>query len=139
MRDVTNIICKQTVFELIAPDSTVTVNVELTYSFRDPFAVEASFRTGNSQPVVWVFARDLLADGLTEATGDGDVTVAPIGHGQVELVLTSPSGHARFHADAAELSSFLEHTYAAVPEGAEYSWLDFDAALTELLDEKARD
>ncbi|GEL22873.1 sporulation protein SsgA [Pseudonocardia sulfidoxydans NBRC 16205] len=134
MRDVTNIICKQTVFELIAPDSTVSVNVELAYSVKDPFAVEASFRTGNAQPVVWVFARELLADGLSEASGDGDVTVAPIERDQVELVLTSPSGHARFHASASVLSDFLEHTYAAVPQGGEYSWLDFDAALTDLLE-----
>jgi hypothetical protein len=142
MRDLTNIICTQAMFDLIAPDSTVPVKVELEYSVRDPYAVQASFRTGNTSAVVWVFARDLLADGLSEPSGDGDVRVAPMAHdpGRVELVLNSPSGHATFTTCAATLAEFLERTYEAVPPGAEYSWLDFDAALTSLLDnDPARD
>ena len=135
MRDLTNIICAQAMFELTAPDSTVPVKVELAYSVRDPFAVEASFRTGNSSAVVWVFARDLLADGLADPTGDGDVKVAPRPHdpGRVELSLTSPSGQATFTACAGTLAEFLERTYDAVPPGTEYSWLDLDHALTDLL------
>lgn len=136
MRDLTNIICAQAMFELTAHDSApVPVKVELAYNVRDPFAVEASFRTGNCSAVVWVFARDLLADGLTEPTGDGDVKVAPKAHDRdrVELSLNSPSGQATFTACAGTLAAFLERTYDAVPPGSEYSWLNLDVALSELL------
>ena len=61
MRDEHTVICSPAVFELISPDaSAVPVKVDLTYHSRDPYAVQASFRTGRARPVDWVFARDLL-------------------------------------------------------------------------------
>ena len=78
MRDEHMVICSPAVFELISPDSpAVPVKVELTYDSRDPFAVQASFRTGQGTAVDWVFARDLLADGLMASSGTGDVRVQP--------------------------------------------------------------
>ncbi|NMI00847.1 SsgA family sporulation/cell division regulator [Pseudonocardia acidicola] len=143
MRDEHTIICSPAMFELIAPDAPVVpVKVELTYSSRDPYAVQASFRTGHSSAVDWVFARDLLADGLLGPAGTGDVRVQPVPHdpGRIELELTSPSGHAVFTTCAATLADFLDRTFEAVPPTTEYSWLDFDEALSGLLDnDRARD
>lgn len=143
MRDEHTIICSPAVFELIAPDApAVPVKVELSYSSRDPYAVQASFRTGYGTAVDWVFARDLLADGLIAPTGTGDVRVQPIptDPSRVELELTSPSGHAVFTTCAQSLDEFLNRTYEAVPPTSEYSWLDLDVALSELLDkDRARD
>ena len=52
MRDERTVICSPAVFDLIAPDApVVSVNVDLTYNSRDPFAVQASFRTGNGTAV----------------------------------------------------------------------------------------
>ena len=79
MRDEHMVICSPAVFELIAPDApAVPVKVDLTYGSRDPFAVQASFRTGNGTAVDWVFARDLLHDGLIAPSGTGDVRVRPM-------------------------------------------------------------
>ncbi|GEL18880.1 SsgA family sporulation/cell division regulator [Pseudonocardia asaccharolytica] len=143
MRDEYLTICSSVIFELIAPDAPVVpVEVELAYSSRDPYAVQASFRTGGESSVNWVFARDLLADGLVAPAGAGDVKVQPVPHdlGRIELELTSPSGHAVFTTCAARLAEFLDRTFEVVPAGSEYSWLDFDAALSNLLaNDRARD
>lgn len=143
MRDEHTVICSPAVFELIAPDvAPVPVKVELTYNSRDPYAVQATFRTGQGTNVDWVFARDLLADGLLSSAGTGDVRVQPMptDPDRVELELTSPSGHALFTTCKHTLGDFLHSTYRAVPATTEYSWLDFDMALSELLDnDRARD
>jgi hypothetical protein len=142
MRDEHTVICSPAVFELIAPDAAaVPVNVELTYNSRDPYAVQASFRTGSTTAVEWVFARDLLHGGLVGPAGAGDVRVQPMPGvpAKVQLELSSPSGHATFTTCATTLGDFLCRTFEAVPAGSEYSWLDFDMALSELLNESAHD
>ena len=142
MRDEHTVISSPAVFELIAPDAPVVpVNVDLTYSSRDPYAVQASFRTGNGTAVDWVFARDLLHDGLIGPAGTGDVRVQPLpdNPARVQLELSSPSGHAVFTTCARTLGDFLHRTYVAVPPDTEYSWLDFDVALSDLLNFPARD
>jgi hypothetical protein len=142
MRDEHTVICSPAVFELIGPDaSAVPVNVELTYSSRDPYAVQATFRTGTTTAVEWVFARDLLHDGLIGPAGNGDVRVQPmpLNPGRVQLELSSPSGHAVFTTCADTLGDFLHRTYRAVPADTEYSRLDFDMALSDLLNFPARD
>ena len=142
MRDEHTVICSPAVFELIAPDAPVVpVKVDLTYSSRDPYAVQASFRTGNGTAVDWVFARDLLHDGLIASAGTGDVRVRPVpgDAGRVQLELSSPSGHAVFTTCAQTLGDFLHRTFEAVPPDTEYSWLDFDLALSGLLNDPARD
>ncbi len=142
MRDEHPMICSPAMFELLAPDAPVVpVKVELLYSIRDPYAVRASFRTGHDSAVDWVFARDLLANGMLRPAGTGDVRIRPAHDpGRTELELTSPSGHAVFTTCTATLAEFLKRTFDAVPPGAEYSWLDLDSALCALLDnDRARD
>jgi hypothetical protein len=142
MRDEHTVICSPAVFELIAPDAPgVPVSVDLTYSSQDPYAVQASFRTGSTTAVEWVFARDLLHEGLTRPAGTGDVRVQPVplNPGRVQLELSSPSGYAVFQTCAQALGDFLQRTYIAVPAGNEYSKLDFDLALSDLLNDPARD
>ena len=142
MRDEHTVICSPAVFEVIGPDAPVPVRVDLSFHSRDPFAVQASFRAGPDSAVDWVFARDLLHDGLIAPSGAGDVRVAPmeLDANRVQLTLSSPSGHAVFTTCAQTLGDFLHRTYEAVPPGREYAWLDFDLALTELLhNDAARD
>jgi hypothetical protein len=142
MRDEHTVICSPAVFELIAYDAPpVAVKVDLSYHSRDPYAVQASFRTGNGTAVDWVFARDLLHDGLTADSGTGDVRVLPMASNpnKVQLELSSPSGHAVFTTSARTLGDFLHRTYEAVPPRTEYDWLDFDMALSHLLNDPARD
>ena len=64
----------------------------------------------------------------------------PTDTGRIDLELNSPSGHALFTTCARTLGEFLDRTYEAVPPSTEYSWLDFDMALSELLaNDRARD
>lgn len=124
------------VFDLVAPTTpTVPVSVELRYDTRDPYAVLAAFRTGRVGWVEWVFARDLLADGLLAGAGEGDVHIRPDSNDPdgVEIELNSPSGHAVFWASAHEIADFLDHTYEVVGPGRESDWLDLDYALELLL------
>ncbi|QIZ33927.1 SsgA family sporulation/cell division regulator [Saccharopolyspora sp. ASAGF58] len=124
------------VFDLLAPQTpAVPVQVELRYDTRDPYAVVAAFRTGRAGWVEWVFARDLLADGLIAHAGEGDVTIRPALDAPevVAIELSSPSGHAVFEASAQELADFLDRTYDVVVPGNENLWVDVDEALTRLL------
>ena len=67
-----------------------------------------------------MFARDLLADGLDQPLGDGDVTVRPHRHdGRDVLIigLASPDGAAELEADAAEVRAFVELCESVLPRG----------------------
>lgn len=124
------------VFDLLAPRCpAVPVRVELRYDTRDPYAVVAAFRTGKAGWVEWVFARDLLADGLIAAAGDGDVRIRPSADDPEVVVveLSSPSGHAVFEASAQEFADFLDRTYDVVLPGNEHLWVDVDDALSQMI------
>lgn len=124
------------VFDLLAPRCpAVPVRVELRYDTRDPYAVVAAFRTGKAGWVEWVFARDLLADGLIAAAGDGDVRIRPSAEDPEVVVveLNSPSGHAVFEASAQEFADFLDRTYDVVLPGNEHLWVNVDDALSQMI------
>jgi hypothetical protein len=109
---------------------------ELGYDPRDPFAVVAVLDAGPT-PIRWVFARELLVEGLFSPAGDGDVHVWPSvdHHGQavVLIELSSPSGSALIQALSRDVSEFLHHTFTVVPRGAEDLNLDMDYTLLQLL------
>lgn len=113
------------------------LNAELHYAAEDPLAVEAYFDDGSSNPVRWVFARELLAAGMKELTGDGDVVIWPTidaeGEVAVQMRLNSPHGDALLEASAAELDEFLAATWRMVPPGTEHRHMDVDDVITALL------
>ena len=93
----------------------VGVPTVLAYDSSDPFAVTASFDTGGDEPIVWVFARDLLLEGLQRPAGQGDVTVWPSIEDDGETIhvaLSSPDGEAEFQALASQIERFLARTFA---------------------------
>lgn len=115
----------------------VLVPGTLGYDSASPFAVTAVFHTREGD-VVWVFARDLLEDGLRAPAGQGDVALWPSGHGSnsvVCLALTSPSGSALLQTLRSDVRAFLDATLAVVPWGAEMDSQDLDAELAHLLDD----
>jgi hypothetical protein len=112
----------------------------LRYSADDPWAVRVAFQTGGEGDgiVEWMFARQLLTDGVANAVGEGDVRVWPELHGGervVNLAMASPSGSALFEIDRDDLVEFLQQTYLAVPTGSEEDVVDLDAELARLLAE----
>lgn len=120
---------------VVAGESATPVPVDLQYSAGDPFAVHATFHTAG-EAVSWVFARELLSDGLRAPAGEGDVRVWPsrrYGADVVLLSLSSPDGQALLEAHADEMAEFLQRTYTAVPAGAEAGCLDLDGVISALL------
>jgi hypothetical protein len=121
---------------LVVPGSdSLPLLAGLSYDVTDPWAVRVSFDTGDSG-VEWLFARQLLTDGIAFATGEGDIRVWPSltdGERLVTLAMESPSGSAMFEIDRDALVEFLQQTYLAVPTGHEGLNIDLDVELALLL------
>ncbi len=124
---------------LVVPGGpSLPVMADLRYESNDPWAVRVAFQTGGEGDgvVEWMFARQLLTDGVAAATGEGDVRVWPALHGTervVNLAMASPSGSALFEIDRDALVEFLQQTYLAVPTGHESAAVDLDLELAALL------
>ena len=126
---------------LIAPgDEGLRLTATLRYQPSDPYAVEATFRAGD-EAISWVLGRDLLSEGLTKVSGEGDVRVWPtvdLGesgeHSRVVMLqLSSPDGRALLAAPAEEVGAFLAETYQVVAAGDEGDHMDIENVLERLL------
>jgi Streptomyces sporulation and cell division protein, SsgA len=130
-------VTREVMVQLVAPgDGSVSLPVVLHYDTADPYAVHATFRTGQGDGVSWVFARELLTVGVQRPAGDGDVRVWPSWSGGQEIVfigLTSPDGEALLQAPTRELIDFLGRSYGLCAEGQEHNNLDLDRAIQVLL------
>ena len=73
----TTVSCELHLRLVVSSESSLPVPAGLRYDTADPYAVHATFHTGAEETVEWVFARDLLAEGLHRPTGTGDVRVWP--------------------------------------------------------------
>lgn len=107
------------------------VSATFSYQVDDPYAVTAVFST-QGVDIEWTFARDLLLDGLSFPTGEGDILVAPGSDCQVSIVLRSPEGSARLACDRTAITCFVDQVFAAVPAGSESQHLQMDSWLAEL-------
>ena len=116
-------------------DTRVSLSATLAYSAEDPFAISATFRTGEGD-ITWTFARDLLRDGMAESVGEGDIQIRPAhpSRGPVmKLTLSSPSGAAENEAPRHEDGEFLAESYRLVPADSEWMYLDLDRTIDDLL------
>ena len=131
---------------LVAAEQTIVPLVaSLYYSAGDPYAIRMAFHVGADEPVEWIFARELLADGMTTPAGDGDVQIWPSSpaagpDGEIggpltvlNIKLSSPFGEAHFEAPAEAIITFLDRTYSIVRMGQESGVIDIDAELNGLL------
>ena len=113
-----------------------TVDAALGYDPADPFAVTVTFVTVEGD-VVWTFARDLLARGLTGPAGEGDVHIWPCvdadGGATVIIELCSPDGELVAQARTRDIYQFLGRSLAAVPAGTETDRIDLDQLIDQLL------
>ena len=130
---------------LVVPGGpSVPLRADLRYTADDPWAVRVAFQVGSADTgsgsdddgvVEWLFARQLLTDGIAGTVGEGDVRVWPsmvAADRIVHLAMASPSGSALFELGRDELVEFLQQTYLAVPTGTEESFVDLDAELALL-------
>src|SRR5512135_3140785 len=131
---------------LVAAEQTIVPLVaSLHYSASDPYAIRMAFHVGPEEPVEWIFARELLADGMATPVGDGDVQIWPSSSAMgpdgeirgplsvLNIKLSSPFGEAHFEAPADAISKFLDRTYSIVRMGRETDVIDLDAELNGLL------
>lgn len=124
--------------ELIdATGASTPIEASLQYHASDPYAVTMVFRTERNT-VRWTFGRELLAAGLYEPSGDGDVHVWPCldsdGHAVVIIELCSPDGEALVQARTGDLSVFVDRMSRAVVPGTESEHLDLDAMIAAILE-----
>jgi hypothetical protein len=92
-------------------------------------------RVAPDQYVAWVFARELLAEGLDQPAGDGDVCIWPASNEGREVVcitLRSPDGEALLQARVDAVVEFLAAAYALCARGRETQNLQIDRALGAL-------
>jgi hypothetical protein len=115
------------------------LDAELRYDPSDPFAVSLAIGVDCGEPVVWTFARDLLAAGVNSAAGEGDITIEPDvseGFGSEERrlrVTLATDCMATMLASTDRVVEFLVETYGVVATGAELDRVDFDAEIAALL------
>ena len=125
------------VLELVRADRPpVPARVELRYTGAEPYAVLLAFPTAHAREVVWRFSRALLAQGLIEAAGEGDVRLrpldTPVPDDVVEIELRSPGERALFRAPHEVLRGYLARTQEHIAFGTEHEWLDLDHAVAML-------
>jgi hypothetical protein len=115
------------------------LDAELRYDPADPFAVSLAIGVECGEPVVWTFARDLLAAGVSVPSGEGDITVEPDylssmddSERMLRITLATDS-LATMVTSAACVVEFLVETYAVVPTGSELDRVDLDAEIAALI------
>ncbi|MEU6975298.1 MULTISPECIES: SsgA family sporulation/cell division regulator [unclassified Streptomyces] len=116
-----------------------TVSATLRYDREDPFAVRMAFpppATLEGVEVSWAFARELLAQGVDEPAGLGDVRLRPYGYDRTVVEFHAPEGVAMVHLRTSELRRFLKASQVLVPRGREHQYLDWDGNLAQLLEER---
>ncbi|MGW5336784.1 SsgA family sporulation/cell division regulator [Streptomyces bauhiniae] len=121
---------------ILSPERSIPVPARLAYRSDDPCAVHITFHINSDFPVHWMFARELLVEGVFRPCGHGDVRVWPTkvnGRSVVLMALSSPDGDALLEAPTPQVSAWLERTLRAVPPGAEAAQLGIDDALDQLL------
>src|SRR3954453_914461 len=115
------------------------LDAELRYDPADPFAVALAIGVECGEPVVWMFARDLLAAGVTAPTGEGDITLGPDTISSFDdserclRIALATDCLATMVTPAAPVLEFLVETYAIVPTGSELDRVDLDAEIAALL------
>lgn len=103
------------------------VPATFTYRSNDPYAVRVVFGERVGTQVEWVFARELLIEGLRHTSGTGDVRVrrqpavpGREGPDRVHISLSSPEGRAVLSMLPSDLETFLASTRAVVVYGSEH-------------------
>ena len=115
---------------------TVAVRVRLRFDARDPYAVELSVTQRHARPTRWVFARDLLALGVSNTVGKGDVIVSPAADPrspEMLIALMRDRACAVIRVSRIEIGEFVGRTYKAVPAGEESNHLDVETLLAQVL------
>jgi hypothetical protein len=134
-----NVTCRCEAAVLLDGPVSLPVTMTFHYLADEPYSVRMVVHTGSAPPVEWVFARDLLTDGLRRPAGLGDVQIWPAprrahhleaGGGAVRIRISSPDGTTVLALPARPLRDFVDRTLREVAAGAESGRLRLDESLT---------
>lgn len=106
----------------------------LRYTTADPYAVHLCFPRPDrhSAPIIWSLSRQLLATGLLEAAGLGDVRLEPWGGDRTRITLRGRTGTAALSLRTPQLRAFLRQVERLVPSGTEADLVDWDRLAEQL-------
>ncbi|MFJ2061084.1 SsgA family sporulation/cell division regulator [Streptomyces sp. NPDC087908] len=117
-----------TVLQHLTPDGSRSVPTRFIYRPTDPFAVTVHF-LAEGMVVTWLFARQLIEDGLSGCAGKGDVAIwSGSGATAYSLFFTLHSTNLSVTLEAPRdvLFEWLQDTYRLLPAGAESSVVDWE-------------
>ena len=125
------------VARILTPDRPpVEVGALLEYSVEEPFAVVLELHLGASV-TCWTLSRELLARGVREHDGQGEVAAWPVmtpgGSHLVRLRLGPVEACAVLEFEHQVLASWLESTFDLVPAGTEARHVNWDETIARLL------
>ncbi|MFB0626010.1 SsgA family sporulation/cell division regulator [Streptomyces sp. AB3(2024)] len=101
-----------------------------------PYELAVDFRGAGAHLAHWVFSRELLLDGQTCATGEGDIQVWPLRRGtepRVFLAFSNGVQSCVVSARAKDVRELCRRLTELVPRGQERRHYDLDAELSALL------
>ncbi|UQW99355.1 SsgA family sporulation/cell division regulator [Streptomyces sp. RerS4] len=118
-------------------DLSIPLTVRWRYSTADPFALSLEVITGVGLDARWIFARDLLRDGLRAPTGLGDVRIWPPcpchGRPDLRVLLRGRDGSALVDMPVKPIRTWLrKECFARVPHGSEAEHIDWELELVHV-------
>ncbi|MEC4015785.1 SsgA family sporulation/cell division regulator [Streptomyces sp. H27-D2] len=121
---------------LVSEELSFRIPVDLEFDSHDPYAIRLTFDLPGDVPVTWSFGRELLLDGLSGPSGEGDVRIEPSSDehlADVFIRLQVGAEGALFRSGAPPLVAFLDRTDRLVALGQEEVCGNLDAELDRIL------
>lgn len=121
---------------LEAAPLSVPLTGAFVYRTDRPYELAVDFRGAGTHLARWVFSRELLLDGQTCGTGEGDIQVWPLRRGtepRVFLAFSNGEQSCVVSARAKDVRELCRRMTELVPRGQERRHYDLDAELSALL------
>ncbi|MFJ6792704.1 SsgA family sporulation/cell division regulator [Streptomyces sp. NPDC091268] len=114
--------------------------IVLSHTPDDPLAVQLRILVTEAEPplATWVFARDLLAAGLTAPSGEGDVRISPHGREATDITLVSPQTWCVIRLPSSPVQDFIAGTHATAHHARHRIDTSLSHMLTKLLPQTAQ-
>ncbi|MGV9456857.1 SsgA family sporulation/cell division regulator [Streptomyces sp. NPDC003635] len=114
----------------VTPALPFRLSCEFSYDTQDPLAVTLLLDSDGERPVRWILLRELLAEGITARSGEGDVVIWPVpdqdGEPSSFRVLLGSDHTALFEIPVEPVQEWLSGTYSLVAPGTELDGVDWD-------------